>query len=143
MHLHKRPTGRLCSQVHARTTSRFFRVSYFEHGGSDNVLVRKERLEYLSTSASADEPTTSASSRAVLDRSAGRMTYKPLSYGEMVTDAVEAVLTAIDDGVKWLEVEFPALPTNIDGMRTKCEDISILPISQGRTCGAFCSGIHL
>ncbi|PNW85398.1 hypothetical protein CHLRE_03g184550v5 [Chlamydomonas reinhardtii] len=45
------------------------------------------------------------------------MTYKPLSYGEMVNDAVDAVSNAINDGLKLLEVEFPALPTNIDAYK--------------------------
>jgi hypothetical protein len=72
--------------------------------------------EAVVRAAASDAPTTSAST-APGDRRAGRMTYKPLSYGEMVTDAVESVATAIGDGLRLLEVEFPALPTKVDGAR--------------------------
>ncbi|KXZ56733.1 hypothetical protein GPECTOR_1g660 [Gonium pectorale] len=63
------------------------------------------------------KPSVASGQRAVLDKSAGRMTYKPLSYGEMVNDAVESVMAAVADGVQWMEVEFPALPTNVDGYK--------------------------
>jgi hypothetical protein len=43
------------------------------------------------------------------------MTYRPQSYAELVQDATKSVLTAIEDGIKLMEVEFPAIPTNIDG----------------------------
>lgn len=43
------------------------------------------------------------------------MTYRPQSYAELVQDASKAVLSAIGDGVKLMEVEFPAVPVNIDG----------------------------
>jgi len=75
-------------------------------------------------------PTTSSSSRrhphsrqqhvhvvcqAEAARAAGRMTYRPQSYAELVQDATKSVLTAIEDGIQLMEVEFPAIPTNIDG----------------------------
>jgi hypothetical protein len=62
-----------------------------------------------------DESTSGMAATADNKRGAGRMTYKPLSYGEMVDHAVDAVSNAINDGLKLLEVEFPALPTGIDG----------------------------
>lgn len=43
------------------------------------------------------------------------MTYKPASYAEMVDNAVDAVSAAITDGLRLLEVEFPALPVKLDG----------------------------
>ncbi|KAF8067228.1 LPA3 [Scenedesmus sp. PABB004] len=50
-------------------------------------------------------------------RGAGRMTYRPASYSELVQDASRAVLAAIADGVALMEVEFPAVPTNIDAYK--------------------------
>ncbi len=43
------------------------------------------------------------------------MTYKPASYAEMVQDAVRCVEDAIKQGLTRLEVEFPPVPTKIDG----------------------------
>lgn len=43
------------------------------------------------------------------------MTYRPQSYAELVEDASRAVLSALDDGINLMEVEFPAVPVNIDG----------------------------
>ncbi|GFR41032.1 hypothetical protein Agub_g1465, partial [Astrephomene gubernaculifera] len=90
-------------------------------------FVRKQRCKKLKSDTRfvfralpdgpATSPSASASARAVLDKTAGRMTYKPLSYGEMVNDAVESIMAALNDGLRWLEVEFPALPTNVDGYK--------------------------
>lgn len=49
------------------------------------------------------------------ERTAGRMTYRPESYAELVKDATKSVLAAIEDGVTLMEVEFPAVPANIEG----------------------------
>ena len=45
----------------------------------------------------------------------GRMTYRPESYAELVSDAAAAMLNGIEAGVKRMEVEFPPIPTNVDG----------------------------
>lgn len=45
---------------------------------------------------------------------AGRPTYRPESYSELVGDAVAAVAAAVDDGLTRMEVEFPAV-SNVDG----------------------------
>jgi hypothetical protein len=45
------------------------------------------------------------------------MTYRPASYTELVQDATNSILSAIDDGITLMEVEFPAVPANIDGER--------------------------
>jgi hypothetical protein len=62
--------------------------------------------------AAADPQQQAAAPEA---RKAGRMTYKPASYGELVQDATNSVLAALADGITLMEVEFPALPTNVDG----------------------------
>lgn len=54
------------------------------------------------------------------------MTYRPESYAELVKDATKSVLAAIEDGVTLMEVEFPAVPANIEGE------------SSGVGCGAAC-----
>jgi hypothetical protein len=43
------------------------------------------------------------------------MTYRPSSYAELVQHAVEAVKEALREGETKLEVEFPPVPTKIDG----------------------------
>lgn len=53
-----------------------------------------------------------------LDKRAGRSTYRPSSYTELVEDAVEAVAAAMKDGHNRLEVEFPAV-SNVDGGRRR------------------------
>jgi len=45
------------------------------------------------------------------------MTYFPKSYAEMVSDAVAAMLEAIKDGDRRMEVEFPPVPTKVDGYK--------------------------
>lgn len=51
-------------------------------------------------------------------KAAGRMTYRPESYAVLVQDVANSVLAAIEDGIKLMEVEFPAVPANIDGEAT-------------------------
>lgn len=45
---------------------------------------------------------------------AGRSTYQPASFDEMVTDASNACVEAIKAGLSQLEVEFPPLPSSVD-----------------------------
>ena len=51
---------------------------------------------------------------APADKRAGRATYRPTTYTELVDDAVTAVAAAVKDGLNRLEVEFPAV-SNVDG----------------------------
>lgn len=64
-----------------------------------------------SSSASAPSAPSSPSSRS----RAGRATYAPETFDELVDDASAALLAALDDGLKRVEVEFPALPGDKDG----------------------------
>ncbi|PSC74905.1 LOW PSII ACCUMULATION chloroplastic [Micractinium conductrix] len=50
------------------------------------------------------------------DKRAGRATYRPSTYTELVQDAVTAVAAAVADGETRLEVEFPAV-SNVDGYK--------------------------
>eukprot|EP00882_Tetradesmus_deserticola_P024642 GHRQ01026944.1.p1 GENE.GHRQ01026944.1~~GHRQ01026944.1.p1 ORF type:complete len:157 (+),score=31.25 GHRQ01026944.1:104-574(+) len=50
-------------------------------------------------------------------KAAGRDRYRPQSYSELVADASKSVLAAIEDGIRLMEVEFPAVPTNIDAYK--------------------------
>jgi hypothetical protein len=49
------------------------------------------------------------------DRTNGRSTYRPASFAEMVGDAVQCVLDGIANGLTRMEVEFPPVPTKLDG----------------------------
>ena len=62
------------------------------------------------TAVNAAEPQAAKEAKA-----AGRMTYRPESYAELVKDATNSVIAAIEDGITLMEVEFPAVPANIDG----------------------------
>lgn len=61
----------------------------------------------------AESPVTEE--KAKKRRAPGRQTYRPSSFQELVNDATASVRAAIEDGLTRLEVEFPALPGNIDG----------------------------
>ncbi|KAF6264893.1 hypothetical protein COO60DRAFT_1481321 [Scenedesmus sp. NREL 46B-D3] len=50
-------------------------------------------------------------------KAVGRDRYRPQSYSELVADASKAVMAAIEDGISLMEVEFPAVPTNIDAYK--------------------------
>jgi hypothetical protein len=45
------------------------------------------------------------------------MTYYPSSYAELVGDAAQAVDSALGDGLRRLEVEFPPVPTGLDAYK--------------------------
>eukprot|EP00210_Caulerpa_lentillifera_P004340 g4139.t1 len=55
-------------------------------------------------------------------REAGRMTYQPDSFNDLLEDACSAVEAAIDDGQIRLEVEFPPLPSSISGYKGSSDD---------------------
>lgn len=60
------------------------------------------------------------------DKRAGRATYRPSSYSELVQDAVAAVIAAMGDGLNRLEVEFPAV-SNVDG--ASCRSLPLQPVA--------------
>jgi hypothetical protein len=64
-----------------------------------------------SPAAAASTPTNPAA------RGAGRMTYYPSSYAELVGDAAAAVDAALSDGLRRVEVEFPPVPTGLDAYK--------------------------
>ncbi len=69
-----------------------------------------------SSSASASASASASSSPSSSRRSrAGRATYAPATFDELVDDASTALLAALDDGLTRIEVEFPALPGDKDG----------------------------
>ena len=63
---------------------------------------------------SSGEPAEKA--RDVENRKAGRSTYRPSSYTELIDDAVASIVFGIEDGLKRMEVEFPAV-SNVDGYK--------------------------
>jgi len=58
--------------------------------------------------------TDSSPSPNVEDRRAGRSTYRPSSYSELVNDALQSMICGLNDGLTRMEVEFPAV-SNVDG----------------------------
>ncbi len=78
-----------------------------------NVQLGKRDAARLA--ATPEGATASTPAKSTDDKKAGRMTYKPASYAEMVDNAVDAVSAAIADGLRLMEVEFPALPVKLDG----------------------------
>lgn len=62
-------------------------------------------LEAVSTSSGDAEAKS-----ATWDKRAGRSTYRPASFKELVEDAASSVIEALGEGSTRLEVEFPVLP---------------------------------
>lgn len=80
---------------------------------------RRCRLAYAQVSAQERAETVAEAQGTAENikkrRAPGRQTYRPSSFQELVNDATASVRAAIEDGMTRLEVEFPALPGNIDG----------------------------
>ena len=80
-----------------------------------------KRCNNLSLRVSAQEQAETVAESSVTEEKAkkrrgpGRQTYRPQSFQELVNDATASVRAAVEDGLTRLEVEFPALPGNIDG----------------------------
>ena len=88
---------------------------------SANTLNRvPKRLQYsnngplLNQKILVVQASTGDAKTAADDRRAGRATYRPSSYAELVGDAVQAVLIGLEDGLDRMEIEFPAV-SNVDG----------------------------
>lgn len=64
-------------------------------------------------------------------REAGRMTYQPDSFDDLLQDACAAVEAAIDDGQKRMEVEFPPLPSSVSGTPSPFDQSFLLIRIQG------------
>eukprot|EP00891_Asterochloris_glomerata_P007815 jgi/Astpho2/7815/fgenesh1_pm.00117_%23_11_t len=56
------------------------------------------------------------------NKTAGRSTYRPESFDEMVTDASSALVEAMEAGLSELEVEFPPLPSSVDSYKGASDD---------------------
>eukprot|EP00192_Tetraselmis_astigmatica_P012329 CAMPEP_0117680296 /NCGR_PEP_ID=MMETSP0804-20121206/18275_1 /TAXON_ID=1074897 /ORGANISM="Tetraselmis astigmatica, Strain CCMP880" /LENGTH=398 /DNA_ID=CAMNT_0005489781 /DNA_START=35 /DNA_END=1228 /DNA_ORIENTATION=+ len=69
------------------------------------------------SAASTPDRVESSAESSGRKRSEGRMVYRPESYQELVEDAASAVLAGIDDGLKFMEVEFPPVPGQVDGYK--------------------------
>jgi hypothetical protein len=74
------------------------------------------------------------------EKAAGRMTYRPESYAELVQDATKSVMAAIQDGINLMEVEFPAVPANIDGEYRQRQTVSCMqPTASLHQCASYSS----
>jgi len=76
-----------------------------------NQLERTSDHSWASLRASAGDASSSSN---VEERKAGRSTYRPDSYNELVNDAVQSILLGIGDGLSRMEVEFPSV-SGVDG----------------------------
>lgn len=72
---------------------------------------RHEHATVASSATDSVKQSTSASADA-----GGREIYRPSTYSELVADASRSVATALDDGVKRMEVDFP--PLTSEGLGT-------------------------
>jgi len=95
--------ARAAAANRAPTTCGPRRASRSPHGGL--VAAR-------AAAPAAQEGASSPSSRG-----AGRMTYYPSSYAELVGDAAASIAAAIADGLRRVEVEFPPVPTGLDAYK--------------------------
>lgn len=92
------------------------RAPRHHHANGNNNLLARAAAPASASSSSAQEGSGSESPSAS-PRGAGRMTYYPSSYAELVGDAAAAVDTALSDGLRRLEVEFPPVPTGLDAYK--------------------------
>lgn len=84
---------------------------------SDSHAASKLRFVDVHCVANQDKPTTSA---AGTTKGAGRMTYRPQTFMDLITDVVGSIAAAVADGENRLEVEFPPLAGNADGKMLVC-----------------------
>ena len=96
---------------HRQATARHCKQPF--HGANCTGIRRAVALRV--TPSSGQQAATGAAAAEAPDRRAGRMTYKPASYAELVSHAVNSVLEAIRDGDTRMEVEFPPVPIKVDG----------------------------
>ena len=76
-------------------------------------LKRKRSSLPVCAAAAVPEPVQNANTLP-RNKTAGRSTYRPESFDEMVTDASSALVEAMEAGLSELEVEFPPLPSSVD-----------------------------
>lgn len=98
----------------ASRCDRAFQPDIFKSG---NAVYSQRRRSHARAVAPLQASTEDASSSSnVEDRRAGRSTYRPNTFNELVGDAVKSILVGIEDGLTRMEVEFPAV-SNVDGKR--------------------------
>lgn len=83
------------------------------HSAQHNMQIAS-RSQKITTHAGKGEIKSDPTSN-LQDKQAGRSTYRPNSYTEIVNDAIQSVILAMNDGLTRMEVEFPAL-SNVDGV---------------------------
>jgi Domain of unknown function (DUF1995) len=74
---------------------------------------QNQRSQSLLCKAAAQEQAETTSS-ASSSKASGRETYRPESFQELVQDATDSIVAALQKGLTKLEVEFPPLPSNVD-----------------------------
>jgi hypothetical protein len=103
-----RSRGKLASTRRSPLSS----LSSHSIAASSSAAASADSSSSSSASASASASSSPSSSRR---SRAGRATYAPATFDELVDDASTALLAALDDGLTRIEVEFPALPGDKDG----------------------------
>lgn len=96
---------------------------------------RAPRVPHAPARAQAAKP--ASGDAAAPPGKAGRMSYKPASYQVIVEDSARALLAAMADGERLLEVEFPPLPASKDGAcALRMSGLHSRPGRHGRGCAA-------
>jgi Domain of unknown function (DUF1995) len=66
------------------------------------------------------------------------MTYKPTTFKEIVDDAAAAVSAALKAGDTRIEVEFPPVPTTVDGRTLQAAWVQLVNYSSRFSCCSSC-----
>lgn len=101
---------RLAVRFPGRSSPRIAGKSAFYKSSSHQKVIKSADLQIVASQEAQQ------GSEAAVDKQAGRATYRPSSYTELVSDAIGSVVAAIGDGHKRLEVEFPAV-SEVDGYK--------------------------
>lgn len=86
---------------------------------SHHAFAKSHRMQHPRRLAliRAQTEQSNASTSESEGKAQGRTTYRPASYSELITDAVNAICVGLKDGLTRMEVEFPAV-SNVDGKPT-------------------------
>jgi len=99
--------------------------------GRGGVEAKRKRKQCIAHADAAPAPDTHVPSEA------GRASYRPNTYTELVEDAIRATCTAIERGHKRLEVDYPSLPNASDSYKGASDDYVDANVQQAIAAGRW------
>ena len=105
-----------CPVVHQRQDARQICHARGPERATQQESSKHRKLDLTLASTATEQDTMDRSSESA-STSGGLEFYQPGSYSELVSDASTAIDTAIEDGCRRMEVEFPPLNSTGTGIR--------------------------